>query len=984
MKAKTTKKPKLAILLALALLLLFSLPTAAAAAGPGGDYAGHFLANYVTRLYNAEIGNFPGDGANAVLQTADGFLWFGGYSGLYRYDGARYTVWDALTPGGFGSSNIRALYEDSAGVLWIGTNDRGLVSYQNGTFNVYDKAMGAASNTVRSICEGPGGQIFAAGPEGIFSVDRDGAVELVPLDTETPPYVISLACDEWGNLFAVTNGGDLYVLTPDALTSRYPYEGAVYSVGSISGNRVAAGTRGGDVLILRFGVTAFAESQVITTPLVNIDAVYEDSRAYIWLAAEDGIGFLDGNGRYQHVGNPSGAGFYSGIVEDYQNNFWISATVGGIVNFARSAFTDVFALMDIAGGAANAVLLHDGITYIGTNDGLMIVDGQGRHIHAPFTETVGQTRVRGIFADSLGHVWICTYSELGVIRFSPDTGAYSSWTAADGLVSDRTRLIQELPNGIIAVGTAEGISFIEGDDVVGVERAFNSDTFIELPDIMVLSFALTADSTLYAGTDGGGVHAIRADGSRRYQEEDGLTGGVILRMLPATDGGVWVGASPGLCHIGTDGTVTVVEQVPPLTFLDIMRQGDDLVLLTSQAVIRTNEAALLDADGPFEHGIWDRNDGLRSTIAANAWNAITADGELYFCTDGGVKMLRLEAGLQSFIPHAAVAKISVDDVEYGDFSTPIIIPHDAERLTAYLSHLTYGFLDDSLLFYQLLGQDSEARALMRGEAHDISYTNLAGGEYVLRVWTENPAGAIGSLVEINMRKELGYFERFYVWIGLGLIFVLTMVFIVGGIFRAKHQKLHERQRELRSTISQSLTALVNAIDAKDAYTSGHSARVAAYSVAIARRMGKDAEFIENLYYIGLLHDVGKIGIAGSIINKPGKLSDVEFEEIKNHPSIGKHILKDISTIPNLGAGASEHHERWDGRGYVQGLSGEGISLEARIIAVADAYDAMSSDRPYREAMGKEEILAELRRCRATQFDPEIADVMIELVEGEFV
>jgi putative nucleotidyltransferase with HDIG domain len=183
---------------------------------------------------------------------------------------------------------------------------------------------------------------------------------------------------------------------------------------------------------------------------------------------------------------------------------------------------------------------------------------------------------------------------------------------------------------------------------------------------------------------------------------------------------------------------------------------------------------------------------------------------------------------------------------------------------------------------------------------------------------------------------------------------------------------------------QSLTAIANTIDAKDEYTSGHSVRVATYSAEIARRMGMDKEFTENLYYIGLLHDVGKIGIPNEIINKPGKLTVDEYDSMKTHTAIGFEILKGITAIPNLTAGAIEHHERWDGKGYQNGISGENISLQARIIAIADTYDAMSSDRSYRKALPKGVILEELKKCEGTQFDPQITAIAIELIEnGDF-
>ncbi|MCR4845698.1 MAG: response regulator [Eubacterium sp.] len=177
-------------------------------------------------------------------------------------------------------------------------------------------------------------------------------------------------------------------------------------------------------------------------------------------------------------------------------------------------------------------------------------------------------------------------------------------------------------------------------------------------------------------------------------------------------------------------------------------------------------------------------------------------------------------------------------------------------------------------------------------------------------------------------------------------------------------------------------SLAGAIDAKDTYTNGHSSRVAEYSKEIARRYGYSMKEQSDIFIIGLLHDVGKIGVPDSVINKPGALSDEEFEYIKRHPVIGSQILKNINEMPKLSIGARWHHERYDGSGYPDGLAGEEIPEEARIIAVADAYDAMSSNRSYRNSMPQENIRREIERGSGTQFDPRFAEIMLKMIDED--
>ncbi len=198
----------------------------------------------------------------------------------------------------------------------------------------------------------------------------------------------------------------------------------------------------------------------------------------------------------------------------------------------------------------------------------------------------------------------------------------------------------------------------------------------------------------------------------------------------------------------------------------------------------------------------------------------------------------------------------------------------------------------------------------------------------------------------------------------------------------KTQKISEQHEKLEKISMQIVTALSGAIDAKDTYTNGHSTRVAEYSAKLAKCMGLSETQQNDIYMMGLLHDVGKIGVPDAIINKPSRLNQDEYMEIMNHPVMGARILKSITEFPKMVTGARWHHERYDGSGYPDGLSGEEIPLEARIIAVADAYDAMSSRRSYRDILAQDVIREELEKGSGTQFDPAVAAVMLAIMDED--
>ncbi len=205
------------------------------------------------------------------------------------------------------------------------------------------------------------------------------------------------------------------------------------------------------------------------------------------------------------------------------------------------------------------------------------------------------------------------------------------------------------------------------------------------------------------------------------------------------------------------------------------------------------------------------------------------------------------------------------------------------------------------------------------------------------------------------------------------------LFILKNELESEIKKKTKEKDRLFIGIVESLAA---AIDAKDTYTNGHSIRVAEYSKEIARRAGFNDDMQERIYITGLLHDVGKIGVPDAIINKAGKLDDDEYRIIKTHPEKGSKILKNINDMPELTIGARWHHERYDGKGYPEGLQGTSIPEEARIIAVADAYDAMTSNRSYRRSLSQETVRAEIEKGKGSQFDPDYADIMLKMIDED--
>ena len=218
----------------------------------------------------------------------------------------------------------------------------------------------------------------------------------------------------------------------------------------------------------------------------------------------------------------------------------------------------------------------------------------------------------------------------------------------------------------------------------------------------------------------------------------------------------------------------------------------------------------------------------------------------------------------------------------------------------------------------------------------------------------------------------------------GIISVLILVFYILSFRRIQNSIKAEREsnEKLERMNTNMIRALVRTIDAKDHYTNGHSVRVAEYALRIAKELGKNEEEQRLIYYAGLLHDVGKIRVPEDIINKPNTLTDEEFNSVKLHPVTGYHIMKDIYDDKIIAMGAKFHHERYDGKGYPCGLEADNIPEIARIICIADTYDAMTSNRSYRDALPQEKVREEFVKCRGTQFDPELTDIIIKMIDDD--
>ncbi|MDE6726870.1 MAG: HD-GYP domain-containing protein [Oscillospiraceae bacterium] len=237
---------------------------------------------------------------------------------------------------------------------------------------------------------------------------------------------------------------------------------------------------------------------------------------------------------------------------------------------------------------------------------------------------------------------------------------------------------------------------------------------------------------------------------------------------------------------------------------------------------------------------------------------------------------------------------------------------------------------------------------------------------------------------IDYHLQTSVYKNPFFWVLVGLTGLWLSCVIALVIVKLNLKRYEEQKKRDAATIEQTMQTFVNFIEAKDPSTMGHSLRVAQYSKMIAEKLGFPENECDQIYWIALMHDCGKIYIADNILGKPGALTDEEYEIMKKHTVYGGEILRDFTAIDNIRMGAMCHHERYDGRGYPNGLAGEDIPMIGRIICVCDAFDAMNSRRCYRNSLSADIILDELKKNKGKQFDPHIVDVMLSLIDSKAI
>ena len=935
---------------------------------------------YLETVYDNSNG-LDSSAANDVVQTRDGFVWIGTYNGLTRYDGSSFYQY----PVSSGIYSVANLYVSNKDELYVGTNDSGIAMYKEGKFQFWQLKDGLSSNTIRDITENSKGLMFIGTTEGLSFKDRDNYITREGDTRLANKYIKELHPAPGNRVCGLTQNGDMFVYQGRDLESFFPAD--TFSFGNVvavepnvfSENQYWVGTTGDKVAQISIENGTVRVLKLLTMEgRHTVNDILLRADGILLIATENGVGYFDMLDNFHVIDKMQFNNSVDNIMVDYEGNMWFSSSRMGVAKLTSNSFRNLFAIAGISPRVVNSVLKHQGITYVATDRGLVTLKGD-KPIATPLSELLKTTRTRHVIVDSKGNLWIATYSKLGLLKYNPETGAMRGFTRREGLPHERSRVIMESSDGSIYVGTRDGLALIRNDKV---EKTFTTKNGLSNPQVLCL---LEHKGNIYVGTDGGGINLIRDDHIvYNLDQQDGLRAGVILRM--ATDpetGGMWISTGNSIAHF-KDGELTTIANFPSTNNFDfIFTQNGEMLVTCNQGIYVTRSSKLLK-DGSYDY-VLSQRDGLSGALTANSFNYIENNEKLYLCLQNGLCQLNLDSleqssGLKKF----CVPSINIDGVDYPlDEDKPLQISSDATRIT-YKAYVLTNSLNNVILSSYLEGFDKKIEKVSRFDNKERTYTNLAGGTYKLHVGIyDQRTGKLSqekvyTLIKEKKLSEYPAFVLLPLTIFVGLLFGGYRLYM-----RRRLQRIQEKQRETEEFLDQVISSFAKAIDLKDHYTRGHSARVAQYSRQIAEAMGWSKERVDNLYRVALLHDVGKVVIPDEILNKRGTLTDAEYAKMKEHTDIGSAILEEISQFPLIAVGAKCHHERFDGRGYGHQLTGKEIPLEARIIAVADTFDAMNSTRVYRPHLSREKILSELEHAKNTQLDGEIVEFLLQLIhEGK--
>ncbi|MCQ2982829.1 MAG: hypothetical protein MJ178_08755 [Treponemataceae bacterium] len=765
-------------------------------------FAQVFPVDYISRIWTASDG-LAGNTITDLIQDRNGYIYLGTYEGLVRFDGQDFTVLNRHTHGGINCVSARAVFEDSQGYLWVGSNDEGLFRIDGLNTVSYTVADGLPSNSIRDICEDKNGNIWIGTAAGVVYLTKSGdfvhPLGLAEYDDDQG-MTVKLYCDTAGRIWLSTSrSGGLYCYTSGRFTRFRLLDQYVHdTVSTISQDITAAilfgVTNNGLYRFDNGEITPFAEDSPIMGLTINDIALDSNNNL---LMATNGGAFLYKGGKFYSYTESDGITDSNvvRIIEDREGNIWLGTDHGGIEKLSMGKFQMVnlnIAVNAIAEG-------KDQLIYVGTDAGLYCYDRKTDSIENDITRLCSGIRIRHVGKANNGDLLISCYSKLGQLRVTDD--GITQWTIADGLAGDKVRVAIEDRNNSLWVGTTTGLSCINAD---GTITNYTRSSGLANDYIM----ALFEDSLgrLWVGTDGGGI-AIFENGSivQLISTEDGLAGNVIFKIMEDKNGIFWICTGTGISRF--DGTsffnYTTAEGLGTDSVFQMLIDYTDTVWMTSNlgistASLESMNQMVTDPTAHIDSKLFNKNDGLRSGgVTSTSLSMTDSLGRIWFTLlDGFAVYDPVKIKSNTTLPLVHIETITVDD-EVKPFRNDqvLVVSANTRRIDFKYTGLSY-ISNEGLRFkYQLEGFDKNWSRIT--SSRNVSYTNLKPGTYTFKVMAANSDGLWSETDSfIVLRKKAKFYEFWGFWLAVAL-FILSVIY---SFFRLREKRHQATQKRLETMV----------------------------------------------------------------------------------------------------------------------------------------------------------------------------------------
>ena len=756
--------------------------------------ASDFGSEYAARLYGRDDGLISSE-VNAVAQTAEGYLWVGSYSGLYRYDGVRFEqmMLDERI------NSVICLYQDAAGDLWIGTNDNGVVRYdpETGGMWFYTVADGLAADSIRGICADDRGNIYVSTVSELCRIDASGAIRAF---SEYPQlssvYGLSYLGD--GRVAGVSAGGILFVLKDGqlAFSARHDNPELSYTSMAFDGNRgVLVGTSENE--LKRFHVSedgALHAELTFTIPELNdiSNIRYAPEENGYFVLASSGFAFVDRNLDAEILTRDDFGSAISDVIVDYQDNIWFTSSKQGVMKLSRNPFVDIFRKGEMEPAVVNALLTDGKLLYIGTDTGLSILNtATWREVHNSITALLAGERVRHLMKDSRGNLWVSTYGRHGLVRVAPDGSMKVFDNVDEGMLGSRFRFTLELMDGTILAASTDGLNFIWGGKVRSVMGTAEG---LRLPKI--LCAVECSDGSILAGSDGDGVYKLRAGQVVGHVDaEAGLQSMIVMRIVPCGGGYIYV-TSNGLYYQGADTVNDPVRRIKSFPYPNdyaVHLTEDGRAWVTSSAGVYVLDAEELVRDEGAGYILLNHTRGFDTTLTSNAWNALDGD-ELYLCCTDGVRRVNT-ASFNDLNGDYSIVISSLtdegDEVEFRDGAYQI--PSGRGRIAIMPAVLNYA-VSNPLISVELDGVSHTETVMHQDGLEPLHLTTLPYGDYLLRVRIlDELTGETKKEAAFPLHKDAELYERTFYRVYLMLVSAMLVAFLAWMIAKMGNMAVINRQ-----------------------------------------------------------------------------------------------------------------------------------------------------------------------------------------------